>query len=179
MSVKLIFSMRRFIFGVVFPSSLLCLLYLLIGFAYSSGWRLNLSRSMPLGLYQIEPNFSRLHKGDLVVFCLPKKLLPKNVDFLQNNQCPSGAAPFFKSIVGIPGDHIETGILGVKVNGVLLPNSTCREGGELRCTQFNGPLSSSEYWVFGYGSNPSLAAHSFDSRYFGAIPPTSILGIAR
>ncbi|WP_374222780.1 S26 family signal peptidase [Polynucleobacter sp. Fuers-14] len=177
--MRLIFSRRRFIFGVVFPLSLLCLFYLLIGFAYSSGWRLNLSRSMPLGLYQIEPNFSRLQRGDLVVFCLPKNLLPTTVDFLQNGQCSSGAAPFFKSIVGIPGDHIETGILGVKVNGVLLTNSACLESVDLKCAYFNDALPTSEYWVFGYGSNPSLASHSFDSRYFGAIPASSILGVAR
>lgn len=179
MRIRFIFSWRRFIVGFCFPLSLIIFFYLLVGVIYSYGWRLNFSRSMPLGIYRIQSINGNLQRGDLVVFCLPKSLLPKRIDFLQNGQCLSGGAPFLKSIIGIPGDRIETGPSGVRVNGVLIEGSACRKGADLMCNQFNGVLSISDYWVFGYGSNPMMATHSFDSRYFGVIPLSSISGIAK
>ena len=35
-------------------------------------------------------------------------------------------------------------------------------------------LGKAEYWIYGNGANPGLAAQRFDSRYWGAVPESMI-----
>ncbi len=89
-----------------------------------------------------------------------------------------------KIVVGIPGDRIWVSKDGVTINGVTLPGSAPR----LRSSQYpkvllprvRGELvlGPGQYWVYGRGAQPALAALSFDSRYFGPIAIGQIRGLA-
>ena len=161
------------------PLLLLFVFYIFVSAAHSKGYRLNLSRSMPLGLYKIQPKPAKLQRGDLVVFCLPAEQIPKQLILPMSGACPSGASPFLKIIVGIPGDYVQTLPAGVFVNGALVADSSCSANAQLPCMVFRKRLPPHAYWVFGSGATPSLAPYSFDSRYFGPAWVGSIQGIAR
>ena len=160
------------------PLLWLFLFYIFVWIAYSQGYRLNVSRSMPLGFYKLQPRPANLQRGDLVVFCLPAEQLPKRLVLPKSNDCPSGALPFLKTIVGIPGDYVQTLPNGVFVNGALVAGSGCSDNAQLPCKPYQKTLPTGEYWVFGSGASAHLAAHSFDSRYFGPIDIDSIAGVA-
>lgn len=161
------------------PLLLLFLFYIFVWIAYSQGYRLNISRSMPLGFYQLQPRPANLQRGDLVVFCLPAEQIPKRLVLPKSNSCPSGALPFLKAIAGVPGDYVQTLPNGVFVNGALVAGSGCSANARLPCKPYQKTLPSEEYWVFGSGASGHLAAHSFDSRYFGPVWIGSIQGTAQ
>jgi conjugative transfer signal peptidase TraF len=161
------------------PILFLFIFYIFVWLAYSHGYRLNVSRSMPLGFYKIQLNISTLQRGDLVVFCLPASQLSKRLLLPKNGACPSGTSPFLKTIVGIPGDYVQTLSGGVSINGGLIGESGCVLATQLPCMEYQGRLPPQRYWVFGSGASRHLAAHSFDSRYFGAIGLDSIQGVAK
>jgi conjugative transfer signal peptidase TraF len=88
--------------------------------------------------------------------------------------CPDGGAPLLKPAVAFPGDQVQVSADGIRVNGQLLPNSA----GRFR-DHWQRPL---DPWPYGtYKVIPgtvwvvsSFNSYSFDSRYFGAIPQSSI-----
>jgi conjugative transfer signal peptidase TraF len=88
--------------------------------------------------------------------------------------CQDRAEPLMKPTVAVAGDIVEVSSRGVAVNGGLLPNSAA-----LPLDTKNRPL---QHWPFGKyrvdtGSVwviSSFNARSFDSRYFGPVPITSI-----
>lgn len=161
------------------PLLLLFLFYIFVWMAYLQGYRLNVSRSMPLGFYQLQPRPTNLQRGDLVVFCLPAEQIPKRLVLPKSGACPSGALPFLKTIVGIPGDYVQTLSNGVFVNGTLVLDSGCTATAQMPCSTYQETLPPGGYWVFGSGASQYLAAHSFDSRYYGPIWIGSIQGTAR
>jgi conjugative transfer signal peptidase TraF len=161
------------------PLLLLFVFYIFVSAAHSKGYRLNLSRSMPLGLYKIQPKPAKLQRGDLVVFCLPAEQIPKQLILPKSVACPSGAVPFLKAIIGIPDDYVQTLPKGIFVNGGLIKESGCIPTAKLTCKSYREKLPPRMYWVFGSGASQHLAAHSFDSRYFGPIGLDLIQGIAQ
>jgi conjugative transfer signal peptidase TraF len=170
---------RRIYRSIGAPLLLLFLFYLFVWMAHSQGYRLNLSRSMPLGLYKVQPIKTSLKRGDLVVFCLSAEQIPKRLILPKSNGCPSGTLPFLKTIVGVPGDYVETLSSGVFVNGDFVPESGCSVEAQLPCIKYRQTLPSRGYWVFGSGASRLLAAYSFDSRYFGPIDLDLIQGVAQ
>src|SRR5207248_11754322 len=88
--------------------------------------------------------------------------------------CPDGGAPLRQHAVAYPGDVVEVSTNGMRLNGRLLPNSAGRFRDHLQ-----RPLGP---WPYGtYKVEPgtvwvisSFNIYSFDSRYYGAIPESSI-----
>jgi conjugative transfer signal peptidase TraF len=88
--------------------------------------------------------------------------------------CPDGGAPLLKPAVAFPGDKIEVSANGIRVNGQLLTNSAGRFRDHL--------LRPLEPWPYGtYKVEPgtvwvvsSFNSYSFDSRYYGPIPDSTI-----
>jgi len=153
--------------------------------ARCAGWRLNLTASEPLGLYRLEPVTSnQIPRGTLVELCPPAWVTPAAFPFYMQGDCPSGGKAMLKMVVGIPGDRIWVSEGGVTINGVTLLDSAPR----IRSNQYpkillprvRGELvlRPGQYWVYGRGAQPALAALSFDSRYFGAIAIGQIRGLA-
>ena len=153
--------------------------------ARDAGWRLNLTASEPLGLYRLQAvTMNQIPRGALVELCPPAWVTPAAFPFYMQGDCPGGGRAMLKTIAGIPGDRIGVSEDGVTINGVMLPGSASRvrslQYPEILLPRFRGEvrLGPQQYWVYGGGARPALAALSFDSRYFGPIAIGQIRGLA-
>ncbi len=138
---------------------------------------LNLSESLPLGLYVYIPRSVRV--GGLVTLCLPERAgrLAQERGYIGRGSCPGKAAPILKRVMAMEGAKIAVGEDGVWVDGQRLPASAYHrfdtagrpmpevQGGKLM-------VKPDEAWVM--GSHPD----SFDSRYFGPVPVASMSTVA-
>ena len=144
------------------------------GGASRLGLTLNLTASLPRGVYQrVDP---ALQRGSLVLVCLPESwaALARERGYLGRGSCPGDTQPLGKRIGAVPGDEVEFAEEGLRVNGRLLPGtaplSVDSRGRPLpRSEKTRLELAPREILVF--SSHPK----SFDSRYFGAIPRGSVL----
>jgi conjugative transfer signal peptidase TraF len=145
--------------------------------AYMGGFRLNLTPSEPLGLWRIVALKRPVEVGDLVFICPPVTDSfeeARRRGYVRRGLCPSGVAPLIKTVAALPGQHIEIGA-NVTVDGKPLASSIVRASdGEGR------PIT-----AFKTGIVPprnlflhSSFASSYDSRYFGPVPDTGLLGLA-
>lgn len=146
--------------------------------AIAGGFRLNLTPSEPLGLWQIKPLRRAVAVGDLVFVCPPPTtpfLDARDRGYLRLGLCDGGFAPLIKSVVALPGQHIV--IAGnVAVDGRAIPASSVRPtDGEGRAIRpFSGGVVPPDHLFL-----HSSFASSYDSRYFGPIPASGLLGLAR
>ena len=141
--------------------------------ANAVGLRVNTSYSLPMGLY-IE---TRDPLAPLIEFC-PTGLFAKQSSDrgyrTAGVACGDGAVPLLKQIVAREGDLVETTPNGIKVNGVLLPQTA-----PVPSDSHSRPLSP---WPFGlYRVQPgtlwvasSYNRGSYDSRYMGPIATSQI-----
>jgi conjugative transfer signal peptidase TraF len=136
--------------------------------------RLNLSPSLPIGLYSVSSDPPR--RGSLVMVCLPEPAatLSRTRGYVGPGECATDTRPLFKTLAGIAGDYvIADPSSGISINGVLLPESkprsVDRRGRHYNVSHFRGALASDLVWIH--------AAHplSWDSRYYGPIPRSSVL----
>ena len=137
--------------------------------AWTAGIRINLSSSLPLGLYRITAD---VHTP-LVEFCPPEPYgsVAALRGFRSAGNCPDGASPLMKPVIASAGDLVDvSNAAGIAVNGSTLPNTTAKtkdsHGRPL------SPFPSGRYrvqqgsvWVAS-----SYNPWSFDSRYFGPVP---------
>jgi conjugative transfer signal peptidase TraF len=155
-------------------------------YAHRAGWRVNLTASEPRGFYRLRPiGSSPVPRGALVALCPPPWVTPAVFPFYMTGDCPGGGRTLLKTVVGIPGDRIEASLEGVRINGVLLPDSAPMRRSdrypEIRLPEWHGAivLGSRQYWVYGRGARQALAARSFDSRYFGPVSASELRGRTR
>lgn len=95
--------------------------------------------------------------------------------YLAAGQCPGGFAPLLKQIVAIPGDTVTLTDDQVCINDVLLRGSRALSEDSAGRPLFPYPRGTyrvppGEYWLFA-----TNLPQSFDSRYFGPVPESSIL----
>lgn len=141
--------------------------------------RVNWSASAPLGLYgEVR---APLYRGALVAVCLPQRVgrIGRALGYLAQGGCPGGASPVLKRIVGIPGDEIEMSPRLLVVNGRVMDRTAVLEmdslGRPLAHASFgHRTLAAHEVWLLGVHSE-----RSWDSRYFGPVPLSSIVATAR
>lgn len=142
---------------------------LLVGCALA-GLRLNLSGSMPVGLYLIvrDPPV----RGSIILVCLPPNVAQLAVTrgyIPRGGSCPRGAIPVGKPLLAIPGDTVEVTAAGLVLNGALIHHSRALEvdrmGRTLPRPAFGRrTVGIDELWLVS-----SVSPNSFDSRYFGPI----------
>ena len=142
------------------------------------GFRLNLTPSEPLGLWRIVALQRPVKTGDLVFIC-PPATAPfeeaRRRGYVRRGLCPGGFAPLIKTVAALPGQHIEIGP-DVAVDGKPIPSSIVRTSdGEGRpITPFKtGIVPPKNMFLH------SSFASSYDSRYFGPVFDTGLLGLAR
>ncbi|AGB73795.1 MULTISPECIES: conjugative transfer signal peptidase TraF [Rhizobium] len=141
-------------------------------------YRINLTPSEPLGLWQIVPLDRSPGVDDLVFICPPDTAAMHEArarGYLRSGLCPGHLAPLIKSVVAVAGQRVEIAN-EVTVDGRLVRASTVAEkDGEGRpLTRFSGGVvPGGEVFLH------SAFAGSFDSRYFGPVPTSGILGLAR
>lgn len=150
----------------------------LAAIAYFGGFRLNLTPSEPLGLWRIVTLQRPVETGDLVFICPPPTASfeeARRRGYVRRGLCPSGFAPLIKTVAALPGQHVEIGA-NVAVDGRPLASSNVRtsDGDGRPITPFKTgivPLRN----LFLHSS----FASSYDSRYFGPVPDSGLLGLAR
>jgi conjugative transfer signal peptidase TraF len=141
--------------------------------ANAVGLRANTSYSLPMGLYIETPILS----ARLVEFCPTGPFAKLSSDRGYRTAglaCGDGAVPLVKPIVAREGDLVETTPKGIKVNGVLLPQTA-----PMPSDSHSRPLTP---WPFGvYRVQPgtlwvasSYNRGSYDSRYMGPIAMSQI-----
>ena len=135
-----------------------------------AGLRLNLTRSLPIGLYIASR--AAPARGVTVLACLPPAVarFAKARGYVpRGGSCPEGVVPIGKRVLGVPGDVMCVTAVGLRVNGTPVPNTQA-----LRFDHRGRPLprlplgcsvvAPGHLWVVS-----SYSPASFDSRYFGAI----------
>lgn len=146
--------------------------------AYIGGFRLNLTPSEPLGLWRIVALRRPVETGDLVFVCPPVTGSfeeARRRGYVRRGLCPGGLAPLIKTVAALPGQHVEIAA-DVTVDGRALTSSIVRTSdGEGRpITPFKtGIVPPRNLFLH------SSFASSYDSRYFGPVPDTGLLGLAR
>jgi conjugative transfer signal peptidase TraF len=144
---------------------------LLMGFRYVG------SPSVPEGLWFLHQG--SLTRGAYALLCLPQNVaeLGRRAGYLAVGNCPGNVLPLMKHVIALPGDRVQLASDGVRVNGVLMPRSRVQSHGSsgkriaARLTQADEIVAPGMIWVLGDSSN------SWDSRYFGAVADTRVLGI--
>jgi conjugative transfer signal peptidase TraF len=136
------------------------------------GVRINMSPSLPVGLYSITTGNS----ASLVEFCLagPFAALSLRRGYRDRGTCEDGGAPLLKPLIAVAGDVVQLSARGISVNGVLVRNtaplSKDTKGRPLKawpCGRYR--VAPGTVWVAS-----SYQPRSFDSRYFGPISTATI-----
>ena len=109
-----------------------------------------------------------MHRGDIVVFKTPKGPNGEPID-------PT-IKDLVKRVVGLPGETVSEKDGHILINGKPLNEPYLPAGTVSNCVSFQaqcfptGPLATDHYFVMGDNRAPR------DSREFGAIPKSSIVG---
>ncbi|RIL03541.1 MAG: conjugal transfer protein TraF [Proteobacteria bacterium] len=142
--------------------------------------RINWTASAPVGIYSTQAAIG-VSRNDLVEVCLQGSVatLGRVRGYLAPGTCPNGVSPVLKRVVAVAGDHIELQRIFVAVNGRVIDRSQRHSmdslGRPLRPVAFGRRVvRDDEVWVLGVHRQ-----RSWDSRYFGPIPVSSIAGIVR
>lgn len=151
---------------------------LLTGTAWVCGLRLNLTPSEPLGLWRIKTLQRSVTVGDLVFICPPVTSLFNQAlerGYLRRGLCPGGRAPLIKTVAALPNQSIEVAGL-VTIDGEVLDHSVVRDmdGKGRTLAAFQGGIVPADHLFL-----HSDFAGSYDSRYFGPVPDSGLLGLAR
>jgi conjugative transfer signal peptidase TraF len=143
--------------------------------ARSCGVSVNVTPSMPVGIWIIRSVKAPIARGATVSFCHPSpRRSAKPSSPANHGPCPDGVWPLLKPVVAIPGDLVFVDSAGVSVNGQLLPNSQRQDRpGLVVVAPGNYRVGEGELWVVS-----SLHPRSFDSRYFGPIRADAVRGEA-
>jgi conjugative transfer signal peptidase TraF len=150
--------------------------------ACTAGLRVNVTASMPQGLWRVAPAAGPIPRGAIVSLCLPPSPLLRLAlrrGYLSAGPCPGGAEPLLKPVAAIVGDIVRVTTAGIAVDGLMLPNST-----GLRRDSAGRPLHPLPPGTYRVGPGAvwlvsSYAGKSFDSRYFGPVPVSAVHSTAQ
>ncbi len=130
----------------------------------------NASKSVPIGLYQLQP-VGRLAVTELVVVRPPEPL----ATFLDlNGYLPIGV-PMLKRVLALPGQTVCRNGLTISVDGIDMGDALSRDsrGRPLPVWQGCRAVGADELFLMNWQSGDSL-----DGRYFGLFPQSSVIGKA-
>ncbi|MCQ4632725.1 conjugative transfer signal peptidase TraF [Shinella sp. CPCC 100929] len=167
---------QRRVAGTIIVASALATIALMAS-GWAGGLRVNLTPSEPLGLWRILPLKRPVQVGDVVFICPPTTEAMRGSrerGYLRRGLCPSGVAPLIKTVVGVEGQRADIG-RDVRINGQPVPLSEVieRDGeGRAISSAASGMIPAGHVFLH------SGFAGSFDSRYFGPVPVSGMLGLA-
>lgn len=143
------------------------------GIFYFAGIRINVTPSLPLGLY-IATGHGPI-RGEVAEFCPVGMSAEESARYRGFGvACADHAIPLLKPIVALAGDQVEFAATGIAVNGVRIPNTAPRSvDGKGRAIRAYPPgkrtLREGEVVVAS-----SYHVGSYDSRYMGPIPASAV-----
>jgi conjugative transfer signal peptidase TraF len=146
-----------------------------LGACWIAGLRLNLTGSLPVGLYLVTR--AAPDRGALVLVCLPVAVaaFAKVRGYVpQGGSCPDGLVPVGKRVFALPGDTVTVTPTGLFVDATRALNSrpldVDHQGRPLpRLAAGRYVVRPGTLWIVS-----SYSRLSFDSRYFGAIETASV-----
>lgn len=156
----------------------LAILPVLAAMGFLTGLRVNLTPSYPLGLWRIQPLSRAVAVGDRIIICPPKAEvfeLARERGYIGRGLCPGWFSPLIKTVVAVAGQHVVVDD-NIAVDGAPIAHSSVRRAdgeGRVLVPDAGGVVPDGKLFLF------SEFAGSYDSRYFGSIPATGILGLAR
>jgi conjugative transfer signal peptidase TraF len=144
-----------------------------------AGFRINVSESLPLGIYRVVGDGRSVERGSIVVVCLPgtwsRFALERAI--LGRGDCPGGTYGLGKIVVAVEGDEV------IIFRDRLLIGATLMISGAILERDEHGPiphhpwgrhtLRRGQIWL--YSCHPS----AFDSRYFGPVNEEAIVWTVR
>ncbi|GAC1548399.1 MAG: S26 family signal peptidase [Candidatus Velthaea sp.] len=140
------------------------------------GLRVNFSSSVPVGLYLYVPG--PVTRNDLVQACLPEAIARyaiRNAIVFKGGACTNGTEPIVKVLAGEPGDAITVD-REIRVNDRTWPSSRIlsrdARGRAVDMRLPRGSFTIAPKHVLLLGLHP----HSWDGRYFGALPSSAVTG---
>ena len=143
-----------------------------------AGLRINVTPSIPLGLYITTRNVPR--PGEIAEFCptgMPEEESSRYRGY--GLACQDRAIPLLKPIVAGQGDLVEFSPHGIRVNGHLLPNTAPRlvdgKGRAIRAWPMGVYTVDHRHVVVASTYHPG----SYDSRYLGPIPVADMTATLR
>jgi conjugative transfer signal peptidase TraF len=130
----------------------------------------NASASVPVGLYRVEP-VDRIGVSDIAVVMPPKPL----ADLLAQREYLPNGLPLLKHVLALGGTMVCRRGGFIIVHGVSFGHARERDsrGRPLPVWQGCRVIGNDEVFLMNWH-----ASDSFDSRYFGPLPLTSIIGRA-
>ena len=161
--------------------TLCCALAICLGIAGRLGIRVNLTGSIPVGIYHVVSDPSALRHGDIVLVCLPDSIahLAHTRGYVPGGgTCAEMTAPVGKLVMALPGDTVVVAPVGLSVNGRSVARSKPldhdRNGRLLpRVPLGRIVVTRDSLWLIGQSS------HSFDSRYIGPVPAANVVARVR
>lgn len=142
--------------------------------------RINWTTSAPLGLYSTSHG-SDLARGDLVAVCLPDAIAALGLarGYLSAGTCANGTSPVLKRVVAAAGDEVELRRDLLAINGRIIDCSPRPSNDSLGRPLEPPPfgrrvVAAGEVWLLGIHRD-----RSWDSRNFGPVAVSSIVGIVR
>lgn len=151
---------------------------LIVAIGWIGGLRVNMTPSAPLGLWRIVPLTSSAREGQTIFICPPNNGTMREAlkrGYLRAGLCAGGFGPLIKSIVAVAGQRVDV-TDHVTVDGAHIGGSNIFErDGEGRALQHDrsGIVPADTVYLH------SDFAGSWDSRYFGPVPASGILGLAQ
>ena len=154
-------------------------------FVLSSFVKLNLTASMPVGVYLVHAT-KELRRGVIVVACPPADAQRVGVEngylapargVLPASRCDAGSAPLLKYAIALAGDVVKINARGLEVDGQLVDAhkiARVDRNGRALTSMPDGTyrLGAGDVWLY------SPAAYSWDSRYFGPAKLRDVVGTA-
>lgn len=143
------------------------------------GLRFNYTPSIPIGIYKITPDTSKIQPGDIVSFCLPNDIAKYAIkqNYITKGTCKNGSEGLIKEVIAIPGNTVivKNNKIRIYSQGLIEDYQTpsnVKDYKGIAPKHFikTGKYIAKGYWMYGYGD----IKYSFDSRYFGEIPKESI-----
>ena len=140
-----------------------------------AGLRVNLSGSMPIGLYRVSTQPAA--RGAMVLACLPMDvaIVARSRGYIPHGPCPGATAPIGKVVLAMVGDAVEVTTEGLLVNGRPVQNTKPLPVDAVGRSLRRFPdgtyiVGRDDVWLYS-----PYSARSFDSRYFGPVPRSCIL----
>jgi conjugative transfer signal peptidase TraF len=130
----------------------------------------NASASVPIGLYRVLPA-SPLYVGELVVVKPPEVL----ADFLAERGYLAMGVPLLKHILALPGQTVCRVSLMITVDRTMMGSAVELDHAGRKLPSWRGCriVAEDEAFLMNWRSE-----YSFDGRYFGVLPTSTIVGRA-
>lgn len=155
---------------------------------YLCGWRVNITGSMPVGIYQ-ESSKSAIKIGDYVEVCLPDYLAKEGMKkgYISGGSCANGSEPLVKKLIALPQDEVY-----LANNDMIFVYEKDKYGENKAFKRYPAPIQKQSFsgkpikryvtfgtfhndgfWVYGFDD----WKYSWDSRYFGGLPYDSLVAV--